>query len=100
MERVTNEEVLQRAGVKREIMKTVRQRQMKILGHVLRQQQMETLCLTGKVEGRRGRGKPRTKILDCLAKSVGGGYTSKDSGLIGVASHGGQRSRRYGTSVR
>ena len=47
--------MLQRAGVKSEIMKSVRQRQMKFLGHVMRQQQMENLCLTGKVEGRKGR---------------------------------------------
>ena len=49
VERVTNEQVLQRAGTKRELKKTIRQRQMKFLGHVMRQEQMENLCLTGKV---------------------------------------------------
>ena len=75
VERVTNEKMLQQAGVKREIVESVRQRQMKLLRHVMRQQQMENLCLTGEVEGRRGKGRPRTKFLDSLTKSVGGSYT-------------------------
>ena len=75
VERVTNEQVLQRAGTKRELMKSIRQRQMRFLGHAMRQQEMENLCLTGKVEGKRGRGRPRTKFLDSLVKSVGGANT-------------------------
>ena len=48
---------------------------MKFVGYVMRQQQIENLCSTGKVEGRKGRGRPGTKFLDSLAKSVEGGYT-------------------------
>ena len=80
VERVTNEQVLQRAEAEREIMKSIRQRQMRFLGHAMRQEEMENLCLTGKVEGRRGRGRPRTKFLDSLAKCVGG--TNTPAGLL------------------
>ena len=75
-ERVTNETVLQRARTKREIMKMIRQRQLRFLGHVMRLQQLESVCVMGKVEGRRGRGRPRIKLVDTLAKAVGGGITS------------------------
>ena len=51
-DRVSNEEVLNRAGAKREIMKMVRQRQMRFLGHVMRKQELESICMMGKVEGR------------------------------------------------
>ena len=74
-ERVTNEAVLQRAGACRELMKTIRQRQLRFLGHVMRMGQLESVCVMGKVEGRRGRGRPRIKLVDTLAKAVGGGTT-------------------------
>ena len=75
-DRVTNEEVLQRAGAGRELMRVIRQRQLRFLGHVMRQKQLESVCVTGKVEGRRGRGRPRIKLVDTLARAVGGGMTS------------------------
>ena len=74
-DRVRNDEVLVRAGTKREIMKTIRQRQLRFLGHVMRLQQLENVCVSGRVEGRRGRGRPRMKLVDSLAKVVGGGIT-------------------------
>ena len=72
-ERVSNEQVLNRAGAKREIMRAIRRRQLRFLGHVMRRQQMESNCMTGRLDGRRGRGRPRMKLLDSLAKAVGGG---------------------------
>ena len=74
-ERISNERVLHQAGAKREIVKTIRERQLRFLGHVMRRQQMENICMVGKVEGRRGRGRPRVKFLDSLAKSIDGGHT-------------------------
>ena len=38
----------------------------------MRHQQLESVCVTGRVEGRRGRGRPRMKLGDSLAKVVGG----------------------------
>ena len=56
-------------------MRDKRQRQLRFLGHVMREQQLENLCVMGKLEGRRGRGRPRQKFMDSLAKAVGGGHT-------------------------
>ena len=74
-ERVTNEEVLRRAGTRRELMKSIRQRQLRFLGHVMREQQLESQCVAGKLEGKRGRGRPREKFIDSLARAAGGGHT-------------------------
>ena len=74
-DRVSNDVVLHRAGTKREIMKIIRQRQLRFLGHVMRSQQLENVCMTGRIEGQRGRGRPRVKLVDSLAKVVGGGVT-------------------------
>jgi len=54
------------AGVQRELMKTIRQRQLNFLGHVMRRHGLENLALTGKVGGKRGRGRQRLKYLDSL----------------------------------
>ena len=72
-ERVSNEQVLIRAGAKREMMRMIRRRQLRFLGHVMRRQQLESNCMTGRLDGRRGRGRPRMKFLDSLAKAVGRG---------------------------
>ena len=70
-EHATNESVLQRAGARREMMRSIRQRQMRFLGHVIRDGQLENVCVTGRIEGRRGRGRPRLKYMDTLARAVG-----------------------------
>ena len=76
MEKVSNERVLQRAGSKREMLKGIRQRQMRFLGNVMRQQLMKTLCLTGKVDGRRGTEKLWIKFKDSTDKFIEGGNSS------------------------
>ena len=50
-DRVSNEMVLQRAGTRRELMKMIRKRQLRFLGHAMRLQQLESVCVTGRVEG-------------------------------------------------
>ena len=74
-DRVSNDEVLQRAGTKREILTAIRRRQFRFLGHVMRLHQLENVCVSGRLEGRRGRGRPRVKLVDSLAKIVEGGIT-------------------------
>jgi len=73
--RRTNEEVLQMVGEKRELMRAVRGRQLKFFGHVMRREGLENLIMTGMVEGRRGRGRPRVKYMDGLVKLTRGGMT-------------------------
>ena len=48
------------------LMKTIRQMQLDFFGHVMRRQGIEALAVTGKVEGRRARGRQRQKYLDSL----------------------------------
>ena len=66
--RMTNEEVRERAGVKREVIATIRARQLNFLGHILRENKLEKLTLQGKIEGRRARGRQRMKYMDSLLK--------------------------------
>ena len=49
-DKLTNEEVLQRAGVERKLIGEIT-RQMRFLGHVIRKDGLENLALTGKIEG-------------------------------------------------
>ena len=53
-DKLTNEEVLQRAGVERKLIGEIRTRQLRFLGHVIRKDGLENLALTGKLEGKRG----------------------------------------------
>ena len=72
-EHATNVSVLQRVGAGLEMMRSIRQRQLRFLGHVMRDGKLENLCITGRMEGRRGRGRPRLKYMDTLARAVGSG---------------------------
>ena len=76
--RVTNEEVLRRAGVGRELMGTIRERQLKFLGHVIREDDLEKTVLMGRIAGRRARGRQRIKYLDSLLMDINGVDTAGD----------------------
>ena len=69
--RMTNQEVLQRMGVTRELMTVVRKRQLGFLGHMLRRRGMERNCLLGMVEGGRARGRQRMKWMDNIKELAG-----------------------------
>ena len=72
-ERLSNKQVSNRAGAKMEMMRVNRRRQLRFRGHVMRRQQMESDCMTGRWDGRRERGRPRIKLMDSLAKAGGRG---------------------------
>ena len=65
-EKKTNEAVLEEAGIKRSLIKTIRKRQLQFLGHLNRHKGFEHLALTGKIDGNRSRGRQRIKFLDSL----------------------------------
>ena len=67
-EKKTNDAVLDDAGVKRSLVRTIRKRQLQFVGHLNRHKGFEHLALTGKIEGVRSRGRQRTKYLDSLNK--------------------------------
>ena len=78
-EKKPNVNVLREGNVQRSLLKTIRKRQMEFLGHVCRRRGLEFLFLTGKVEGKRDRGKQRITFLDSLCNSATGGQSK---GLI------------------
>ena len=67
---VTNAEILRRVGNPDRLMDVIRSRQLKFLGHVLRSDGVEKLALTGKIEGRRDRGRQRNKYFDQFGISI------------------------------
>ena len=66
----TIESVLQRAGARRAMMQSKRQKQMQFLGQVIRDGKLEKKIVTGKIEERTGSGEPRPKYMDTLASAV------------------------------
>lgn len=76
--RVSNEEVMRRAGVERMLVKTIRKRQLQFLGHILRADGLERTCLLGRVEGTRSRGRQRIKYMDALLAQLGDGWRVVD----------------------
>ena len=73
---VTNAEILRRIGKERELMKIIRQRQLRFLGHVIRENDLERTVVTGRVEGRRDRGRQRTKYMNSLIQDIDGVTTA------------------------
>ena len=73
-DKVTNEEVLRRAGLKRELMRSIEKRQLQFLGHILRAQGLESDCLLARINGRRAKVRQRKKFMDCLLESFSEHY--------------------------
>ena len=69
--RRSNIEILQMAGTKRMLMTTIRKRQLGFLGHTLRGGGIEKDCLLGMIEGRRARGRQRSKFMDGIKECIG-----------------------------
>ena len=65
-----------RVGKQRELMRTIKKRQLGFLGHVFRKESLENLSLTGKIDGSRGRGRPRIKYMDGIKKTIPGGRST------------------------
>ena len=66
--RVTNEEVLKRANVARALITTIIRRQTSFLGHVMRKHGLEHRAVTGKIDGKRPRGRRRETFLGWLGR--------------------------------
>ena len=75
-DRVTNEEVMARLGVQRGLVGEIRKRQLNFIGHIIRREKVEHLCLTGRIEGRRSRGRQRTKYMDSIMGDIEGNHTA------------------------
>ena len=78
IERISNEEVLRRMGVERELIVKIRASQMRFIGHVMRRGKIEDLSLTGRIPGSRARGRQREKYMDGIKRILGGGIRTTD----------------------
>ncbi|GFS21909.1 endonuclease-reverse transcriptase [Elysia marginata] len=62
----TNDEVLDMANTGRSLNSTIRRRHMKFTGHIYRARGIEHLAMTGKINGKKSRGRQRTTYVDSL----------------------------------
>ncbi|GFS08247.1 hypothetical protein ElyMa_006589900 [Elysia marginata] len=53
------------------------------LGHVMRREKLEHLITTGKLDGKRGRGKQREKMMDGLKRWLGSGSSTETMTAMG-----------------
>ena len=67
-----NARVIELAGVGRQLMGTVRKRQLKFLGHLLQQNCLENEVFFEMIEGRRARGRQRRKYATSLLEDIQG----------------------------
>src|SRR5215469_2634837 len=70
IERISNEIILERMNSSREIMKQIRQKQLRFLGHILRKQKLERRILSETAVRRRSKGRPRTTYMNGLVKTL------------------------------
>ena len=71
-EKKTNEEILNEIGIERSLIVTIKKRQLSFFGHMMRKEGLEHLAITGKVEGKRARGRQRNTYVDCLREGIEG----------------------------
>ena len=69
-ERISNDEVFAMAGTRRKLLNNIRGRQLSFLGHVIRKNGLENLALTGRIEGRRSRGRRRILWMSSLRSGI------------------------------
>ena len=60
----TNEEVLRMANVKRSLITIITKRKCQYFGHLIRRNGIQRTLLEAKIEGKRGRGRPRVMWMD------------------------------------
>ena len=58
-------------GEERRLLKTIRQRQLRFFGHIVREESIEKLSLQGRVERSRSRGRQGQEFLQGLATAAG-----------------------------
>ena len=64
--KTSNTIILHLVNSNRELINCIRRRQSQFLGHVMRRGGLENIVTTGKIEGKRDRGRQREKMLDGL----------------------------------
>ena len=70
MKKISNKCVLKIVGMERDLLVTIRKRQLKFVGHIMRKGGLKKLVLEGKVAGAQQRGR-RLNFIGGLASAVG-----------------------------
>ena len=63
-EHKSNDEVLKLMKMERQLVKTIVKRKCEYFGHFIRRDGLQRLLLEGKINGKRGRGRPRIMWMD------------------------------------
>ena len=71
VKRISNECVLEMIGMPRSLMVTIKRRQLKFVGHVVRKGGFQKLVLEGKINGKRQPGRRRLNYMEGLASATG-----------------------------
>ncbi|XP_025406672.1 uncharacterized protein LOC112680706 [Sipha flava] len=70
-EKVKNEEVYLRMNEQKAIWTTIKERRKKWIGHIMRNNEWITTIIEGKIEGKAGRGRPRTPFMKQIIDDIG-----------------------------
>ncbi|VVC46173.1 Hypothetical protein CINCED_3A005950 [Cinara cedri] len=71
IEHKTNEEVLNEINEERTIMNTILKRTLKLIGHLLINNEFITVIMEGKIKGKRSRGRPRKSFFEEIFRQMG-----------------------------
>ena len=74
-------EILQIAKTQRTIWTDIRERQRKFIGHVIRKEELEQIVITGKIQGKKARGRQRQMMLTSMAED----YAMKMNDMLQAA---------------
>ena len=66
----TNEDILTYINTERKLMTTIKKSQWTFFGHIMRREGLQNLAVTGKIEGKRARGRQRKKYTDRLREGT------------------------------
>ena len=71
IDKKTNKEVLEMMGEEGRLLKTIRQRQLRFVGYIIREESIEKPSLEGRVEECSSRGRQRQDFLQGLTTAAG-----------------------------
>ena len=74
-DRVTNDEVCRRLHVQRKLLSDIKQRKLAYFGHIKRHHSLRKELLEGRVQGKRGRGRPPRRWEDDVKAWTGMGLS-------------------------
>ena len=73
-DKISNKEVLRSANASRQLMKTIQQRSLQFFGHLVRRNNIHEVLIEGRINEKRGRGRPITSWVTDIVKWTGLDY--------------------------